>query len=127
MSSSHSKYDLFTRFVRVAKALSSGNRLELLEYLAQDERSVKALATVSGLTVANTSQHLQQLRQAGLVESSKVGLKVFYRLSGDDVLALLNCLRGVAERRLADVEQLVTTYLTVKDKLEPLPASMFIA
>ena len=61
------------------------------------------------------------------MESSKVGLKVFYRLSGDGVLALLDCLRGVAERRLADVEQLVTTYLTVKDKLEPLPASMFIA
>jgi rhodanese-related sulfurtransferase/DNA-binding transcriptional ArsR family regulator len=122
MSSGHFKHDLFTQFARVAKALGSGNRLELLEFLAQGERSVEALATVSGLTVANTSQHLQQLRQAGLVESSKVGLKVFYRLSGDDVLALLDCLRGVAARRLADVERLVTTYLTVKDNLEPVPA-----
>jgi len=122
MSSRLFKHDLFAQFARVAKALSSGNRLELIEFLAQGERSVEALATVSGLTVANTSQHLQQLRQAGLVESSKVGLKVFYRLSGDDVLALLDCLRGVAERRLADVERLITTYLTVKDDLEPLPA-----
>ena len=122
MSNGHFKHDLFTQFARVAKALGSGNRLELLEYLAQGERSVEALATVSGLTVANTSQHLQQLRQAGLVESSKVGLKVFYRLSGDDVLALLDCLRAVAEHRLADVERLVTTYLTVKDSLEPVPA-----
>ena len=127
MSSSDFKHDLFTQFARVAKALGSGNRLELLEYLAQGERSVEALATVSGLTVANTSQHLQQLRQAGLVESSKVGLKVFYRLSGDDVLALLDTLRGVAERRLADVDRLVNTYLTVKDSLEPLPANELLA
>ena len=121
MSNGHFKHDLFTQFARVAKALGSGNRLELLEYLAQGERSVEALATVSGLTVANTSQHLQQLRQAGLVESSKVGLKVFYRLSGDDVIGLLDALRGVAERRVADVEKLINTYLTVKDELEPLP------
>jgi DNA-binding transcriptional ArsR family regulator len=76
MSSSHFKHDLFAQFARIAKAMGHGNRLEILEYLAQGERSVEALATVSGLTVANTSQHLQQLRQAGLVESSKVGLKV---------------------------------------------------
>lgn len=121
MSNGHFKHDLFTQFARVAKAMGSGNRLELLEYLAQGERSVEALARVSGLTVANTSQHLQQLRQAGLVESSKVGLKVFYRLSGDDVIGLLDALRGVAERRVADVEKLINTYLTVKDELEPLP------
>ncbi len=121
MSNGHFKHDLFTQFARVAKAMGSGNRLELLEYLAQGERSVEALATVSGLTVANTSQHLQQLRQAGLVESSKVGLKVFYRLSGDDVIGLLDALRGVAERRVAEVEKLINTYLTVKDELEPLP------
>ena len=121
MSSSHFKHDLFTQFARVGKALSNANRLELLEYIAQGERSVDKLAKVSGLTVANTSQHLQQLRQAGLVKCRKVGLKVFYTLSGDDVIGLLNALRGVAERHVADVEQLVNTYLTVKDELEPLP------
>ena len=121
MSSSPVKHDLFAQFARVGKALSNGNRLEFLEYLAQGERSVEALAKVSGLTVANTSQHLQQLRQAGLVSCRKEGLKVFYTLSGDDVIGLLDALRGVAERHVADVEKLVGTYLTVKDDLEPLP------
>ena len=65
MSSNHFKQDLFTQFARVGKAMSNGNRLELLEFIAQGERSVDELAKVSGLSVANTSQHLQQLRQAG--------------------------------------------------------------
>ena len=121
MSSSNFKHEIFTQFARVGKALSNGNRLELLEYIAQGERSVDELAKVSGLTVANTSQHLQQLRQAGLVGCRKDGLKVFYTLSGDDVIGLLDALRGVAERHVADVERLVNTYLTVKDELEPLP------
>jgi rhodanese-related sulfurtransferase/DNA-binding transcriptional ArsR family regulator len=122
MSTTNSfKHDLFAQFARVGKALSNGNRLEILEFLAQGERSVDELATVSGLSVANTSQHLQQLRQAGLVVSSKQGLKVFYRLSGDDVVTLLDALRAVAERHVADVERLINTFLTVKDDLEPIP------
>ncbi|MBT3094309.1 MAG: metalloregulator ArsR/SmtB family transcription factor [Candidatus Thiodiazotropha endolucinida] len=123
MSSTHFKHDLFNEFSRVAKAMSNGYRLELLEFLAQGERSVDALAQVSGLTVANTSQHLQQLRQAGLVTNRKEGHKVFYRLSGMDVSSLLASLREVAERRLAEVERLVDDYLKVKDSLEPIPAS----
>jgi len=126
MSSSHFKHDLFHQFARVGKALSNGNRLELLEYIAQGERSVDALARVAGLSVANTSQHLQQLRQAGLVTSRKQGLKVYYRLSGNDVIELLDTLRQVAERRIADVEQLVDTYLTVKDDLEAIPREELI-
>jgi DNA-binding transcriptional ArsR family regulator len=119
MSSGNFKHDLFSQFARVGKALANGNRLELLEFLAQGERSVDELAKVSGLSVANTSQHLQQLRQSGLVSSRKDGLKVFYRISNDDVLELLNNLRRVAERELADVGKLIDTYLTVKDDLEP--------
>ncbi|MCI0506133.1 MAG: metalloregulator ArsR/SmtB family transcription factor [Gammaproteobacteria bacterium] len=121
MSSSNFKHDLFAQFARVGKALSNGNRLELLEYLAQGERSVEDLANVSGLTVGNTSQHLQHLRQAGLVVSRKEGLKVIYRLHGDDVITLLGALRTVAERYVADVDRLVNSYLTVKDDLEPVP------
>ncbi len=123
MSSNHFKQDLFIQFARVGKAMSNGNRLELLEFIAQGERSVDELAKVSGLSVANTSQHLQQLRQAGLVVCSKRGLKVFYRLSGNDVIDLFNSLRNVAERHLADVQQLVNTFLTIKDDLEPIPAT----
>lgn len=121
------KSQLFAQFARVGKALSHGNRLELLEFLAQGERSVEALATVARLTVANASQHLQQLRQAGLVISRKEGLKVYYQLSGDDVLGLLDALRQVAGRHLADVDQLVTTYLHSKDGLEPLPRDELLA
>ena len=127
MSSSNFKHDLFTQFAVVGKALSNGNRLELLEFLAQGERSVEDLATVSGLTVANTSRHLQQLRQAGLILNRKEGLKVFYRISDDDVIELLNALRNVAGRHVADVERLVNTYLTVKDNLEPVPRDELLA
>jgi rhodanese-related sulfurtransferase/DNA-binding transcriptional ArsR family regulator len=122
MSSQTFKQDIFAQFARVGKAMSHGNRLELLEFIAQGERSVDELAKVSGLSVANTSQHLQQLRQAGLVTCSKRGLKVFYQLSGNDVVELFNTLRNVAQRHLADVQQLVNTYLNVKDDLEPIPA-----
>jgi len=120
------KQDLFAQFARVGKALSNGNRLELLEYLAQAERSVDELAKVAGLSVANTSQHLQQLRQVGLVSSTKRGLKVYYRISGDDVVDLLNLLQQVGERHLADVKRLVDTYLTVKDELEPVPRDVLL-
>ncbi len=115
------KHELFTQFARVGKALSNANRLELLEYLAQGERGVEALATVSGLTLANTSQHLQQLRQTGLVVARKEGQHVYYSLADDEVIVLLDTLRKVAEKNLADVERLVSTYLTVKDRLEPVP------
>jgi rhodanese-related sulfurtransferase/DNA-binding transcriptional ArsR family regulator len=127
MSSSNFKHDLFTQFAMVGKALSNGNRLELLEFLAQGERSVEDLATVSGLTIANTSRHLQQLRQAGLILNRKQGLKVFYRVSDDDVIALLDALRKVAERHVADVDKLVNTYLSVKDSLEPVPRDELLA
>jgi rhodanese-related sulfurtransferase/DNA-binding transcriptional ArsR family regulator len=127
MSIGNFKHDLFSQFARVAKAMSNGYRLELLEFLAQGERSVDALAKVYGLTVANTSQHLQQLRQTGLVTNRKEGLKVYYKLSGADVVALFGLLREVAERHVADVERLVDDYLKVKDDLEPIPASELLS
>lgn len=122
MSRTGFKRDLFAQFARVAKALSHANRLELLEFVAQGGRSVDELAKVSGLSVANASKHLQELRQAGLVSARKEGLRVYYDLAGDDVVVLLNTLRRVAESRLAEVEKLVGTYLTTKDDLEPIPA-----
>lgn len=126
MSTGSFKHDLFNQFARIAKAMSNGHRLELLEFLAQGERSVDALAQVSGMTVANTSQHLQQLRQAGLVANRKEGPRVYYFLSGMDVAALLGLLRQVAERHLADVDRLVDDYLKVKDSLEPVPADQLL-
>ena len=93
---------LFEQFARVAKALASANRLGLLEALAQGERSVEVLAKATGMSVANTSHHLQVLKDAGLAVSRKEGLQVFYRLSDDQVVGLLGCLRQVAEKHLAD-------------------------
>jgi rhodanese-related sulfurtransferase/DNA-binding transcriptional ArsR family regulator len=122
MSSPTFKHQLFTHFARIGKAVSNANRLEILEFLAQGERSVEALAKVCRLSVANTSQHLQQLRQAGLVVARKQGQRVFYRLAGDEVVALIAMLRRLAERQLAEVERLIDAYLTVKDGLEPVPA-----
>ncbi|MDA8382508.1 MAG: metalloregulator ArsR/SmtB family transcription factor [Betaproteobacteria bacterium] len=121
-SESNFKQDLFSEFARVGKALSNSHRLELLEFLAQGERSVEALARVSGLTIANASAHLQQLRQAGLVVPRKEGQFVYYRLTGEDVMSLLDAVRRVAQAHLAEVTRLVDAYLTVKDSLEPLPA-----
>lgn len=121
MSTARLKQGLFLHFARVGKALGNGNRLELLEQLAQGERSVDQLAKAAGLSVANTSQHLQQLRQAGLVTNRRDGLNVFYALSGDEVIPLVNALQRVAERHIGDVEKLVNTYLATRDKLEPVP------
>lgn len=120
--SSGFKHELFTLFARVGKVLGNAHRLALLEYLAQGERSVEALAKVSGLSVANTSQHLQLMRRTGLVVSQKHGQQVFYHLAGDEVIVLLNALRHVAEVHLAEVDRLVRVYLTVKDGLEPVSA-----
>ena len=122
MSSSSFKKQLFVQFARVAKALGNGHRLELLEFLAQGERSVETLAKLADLSVANTSQHLQQLRRAGLVVTRKAGLHVHYRLADEAVVALLDALRTLAEKNVAEVGRLVQTYLTVKDQLEPLSA-----
>lgn len=127
MSSGNVKHELFAQFARIGKVLSNANRLEFIEYLAQGERSVESLAQISGQSIANTSQHLQQLRQAGLVTTRKDGQRVFYQLSGDDVVFLLNSLRAVAERHLTEVNHLVGLYLDTKDALEPVLADDLLA
>ncbi len=112
------KHLLNEQFAEVAKALSHANKLELLELLAQGERSVEALANVAGLTVANTSRHLQQLRRAGLIAARKEGLYVFYRVAGDDVIDLLGSLRRTGERHISEVNSVVTGYFNERDSLE---------
>ena len=123
MSSGDFKHELAAQFARVGKALSHPNRLELLEYLAQGDRSVEALARAAGLSVANTSQHLQQLRQSGLVTTRKEGQFVYYRVTGDEVVELVNALHKVGERNLAEVERLIQSNLATRDEMEPLPAA----
>lgn len=112
------KRRLFVQFAAVARALGHEHRLELLEALAQRERSVEALAAHAGQSIANTSQHLQQLRRAGLVETRREGKHVIYRLKNDAVLALIAALQQVAERSLAEVQQIVAACFTSRDSLE---------
>ena len=83
MSAQSPRHEMLEHFAGLAKALGNVHRLDLLEYLAQGERGVDDLAETAGLSVANTSQHLQVLRKAGLVEARKEGVRVIYRLCGD--------------------------------------------
>jgi len=119
MSTATPKSTLYQNFALVAKALAHAHRLELLEHVAQGERAVEALAAVSGLSVANTSQHLLQLRRAGLVVSRRDAKRVFYRVSDNGVFDLLAALRGVAERNLAEAQQVIAHYFTAKDHMQP--------
>jgi rhodanese-related sulfurtransferase/DNA-binding transcriptional ArsR family regulator len=117
------KVRLYDAIARVALALGSAGRLQLLELLAQGERSVDALAAMTGLSVANTSKHLQTLRQAGLVSTRKAGLHVYYSIAGNDVAALLSALHQVSEHRVAEVEQLLRIWLADRDEMEAVPAN----
>ena len=117
------KSALYLQLARVAQALASPGRLQILEFVAQGERGVDALAAMTGLSVANTSKHLQALRQAGLVAGRKDGLRVHYSLAGDDVVALVSTLRAVAEHRVAEVERLVRLWLAHRDQMEPIRAA----
>ena len=118
MSSQGPKQALFAQFAVVAKTLGHAHRLELLEQLAQGERSVEVLAQKTGLSIANASQHLQQMRRAGLVANRRDGKFVHYRLGDDAILDLLAALRRVAERNVAEVEQVVRSYFNERDALE---------
>ena len=113
------KTALFDAFARVAKALASGRRIELVDVLANGERTVEALAGEVGLSVANTSQHLQILRQAGLVATRREGTSIHYRLAAPEVFELWRTLRTLAASRLAEVERLAAAYLGGRDDLEP--------
>lgn len=118
MSSEGPKQALFAQFAAVAKAIAHPHRLELLEQLAQGERNVEVLANRIRVSIANASQHLQQMRRAGLVASRREGKFMFYRLTDDAVLNLLASLRQIAERNLAEVERVVRGYFHNRDNLE---------
>ncbi len=119
MSTLGPKQALFEQFAAIAKALGHGHRLELLEQLAQGERSVEVLADRTGLSVANASQHLQQMKRVGLVTTKRHGKFVYYTLADDGILDVLTALRRIAERNVAEVERIVRSYFDKRDELEP--------
>ena len=120
MSSANPKRALFVEFAEVAKCLAHAHRLELVEQLAQGERSVEILA-------ANTSQHLQQMRRTGIVSTRRDGKFVFYRLSDESVLDLLAALRRIAERNSAEVERVIRAYFHDRDSLEAVSREELLA
>jgi rhodanese-related sulfurtransferase/DNA-binding transcriptional ArsR family regulator len=119
MTAGSPKQLVFEQFALVGRAIGSGPRLELLDILAQGERSVERLAEAAHLTVGNTSQHLHHLRRAGLVTSRKVGTSVIYALASPEVLTLVRALRRVAEQNLAEVGRIVQHFYHARDNLEP--------
>jgi rhodanese-related sulfurtransferase/biotin operon repressor len=104
------KEALFDEFARVAKALSSGRRAEIIDVLANGERSVESIATEIDSSVANVSQHLQVLRRAGLVTGRRQGTSIFYRLASPEVMSLWRRLQNVAKDRVAEVDRLARAY-----------------
>jgi rhodanese-related sulfurtransferase/DNA-binding transcriptional ArsR family regulator len=119
MSTTGPKQAIYGSLAEVAQALGHAHRLELLEHLAQGERSVEELSARAGLTFANTSRHLQILRRARLVETERRGKHVLYRLAGDvEVVALIQALGRVGERNVAEVNRVMNDYFYTRDALE---------
>ena len=118
MSIENPRRTIFSHFALIGKAISHGHRLEMIDLMAQGERSVENMAQVLKLSVANTSQHLQQLRRVGLVATRKQGQHVFYRLSDDAVIELLASLRDIAESNLAEVRKVAAEHFRSKDSLD---------
>jgi rhodanese-related sulfurtransferase len=115
------KDQLYGELGRIARAMDSPRRLELIDLLAQGERSVEELAAEAALSIANTSRHLQILRGARMVESRKQGLRVYYRLAEAEVFEVARAVRALARKRLAEVDKLVLAHLDSRDELEPIP------
>jgi rhodanese-related sulfurtransferase/DNA-binding transcriptional ArsR family regulator len=110
---------LYGEFARIGKALASPHRLEIVEVLAQGERTVESLASQTGLSIANASRHLQQLRRAQLVLTRREGLFVHYRLAGPEVVSLVVALRHTAEQHLAEVDRVVDDFFGDRGGFEP--------
>lgn len=121
MTTPHRRFkdSIYEQLARMGKAVSAPKRIELLDLLCQSPRTVEALAGEAALSVANASQHLQVLRAARLVDAEKKGLYVEYRLADDEVCRFFLALRGLAEARLAEVEQITRAYLQGPDGLSP--------
>ena len=125
MKASHRafKTQLYDQFARIARAVANAHRLELIDLLAQGERRVDDLAREAGLAIANASQHLQSLRQGGLVESRRDGTAIYYRLADERVVRLWQAIREVGEARLAELDMLTRTYLHDRAQLDAIDAA----
>jgi len=117
---------IYQQLARIGHALASGSRLALLDLLRQGPRTVESLAQEAGLTLANASQHLKVLRQARLVEAEKRGIFVTYRVADQAVDDFCGALRGLAETRLAEVQQIARAFVAKRDDLEPVDRHLLL-
>lgn len=113
------KDPLYAQFARIGHAVASPVRIELLDLLAQGEKTVESLARHAAATIKNTSAHLRVLRQARLVDTRRDGTHIYYRLADTEVSRFVSDLQRLGRRRLAEVEQVARQYLDDKDDLEP--------
>jgi len=113
------KTQLYDQLARISRALASPRRLELVDLLAQGERTVEALARLTGMSVANTSRHLQILRAARLVTVRRAGLFAHYRLAGEGVFTVWQSVRDLGVARLASVRELLESHFGERRGLEP--------
>jgi rhodanese-related sulfurtransferase len=114
---------LFGQFARVGKALASPKRLEIVDLLAQGERTVEEIARETAMSVASASQHLQVLKAARMVEARREGLYIHYRLADEDVFRTWQAVRALAESRLAELDGVVEAYLQDREELEAVDAA----
>jgi rhodanese-related sulfurtransferase len=121
------KMELFDQFARVAQAMASGRRVEIVDVLCNGDRTVEELARQVGFSIANTSQHLQVLKEAGLVAATRDGTRMRYRIASPAVYSLWVGLRSLAAERLPAVRSLVETYLGSRDDLEPISGETLLA
>lgn len=126
LSMSNPKLAIFEQLAEVARVLGHAHRLDLLEHVAQGERPVEALAKLAGLTLANASQHLQQLRRAGLVASRREGKHVLYRIGDGPVQPLLAALRAYGEASRAEVRVIIGDYFERVDSMEPVSRDVLL-
>ena len=117
------KDQLFEQFARIGKAMSSPKRLEIVDLLAQGERTVEEIARETSMPVANASQHLQALKSVRMVESRREGLYAYYRLAGEGVFQTWQAVRSLGETHLAEVDRVVKTYLENRGELEAVEAT----
>jgi rhodanese-related sulfurtransferase/predicted transcriptional regulator len=121
------KNQMYEQFARIVRAMANPHRLELIDLLAQGERTVEDLANQTSLSIANASQHLQTLRAAQLVEVRREGLYAYYRLGDESVFKVWQAIRDLGESRLAEIDRIVKTFLANREDLEAVSASELVS
>jgi len=123
MKGRHFKDVVFEQFARIAYAFAAPKRLEIIDILAQGERDVDSLAREGAMTVANASRHLQILKAARLVENRREGVRIFYKLTNDDVFDCWKNLQSIAEKRVAEIREINRLFMEERDSMETISAA----